>query len=117
MSACEGPAPARTGPNENAAAKQPLAAERSAAGRHPDPAAWAATVSRQPLSRAARTVAGQLADRARGGRVRTTPAEIAECTCLRVVEVYAALADLGSRQLVARDGRGAYVLTHPGSAR
>ncbi len=114
MTASEGPA-TRTGPTEAAAAKLTDSDVQGSPGRRQlDPvirADWAAEVTRQPLSLAARTVAGQLADRAREGRVRATPAEIAACACLRVGEVYAALADLGSRSLVGQDDRGAYVLT------
>ena len=79
-----------------------------------DAADWAAAVTRQPLTTAARLVAGQLADRAdRHGRVRTTVGDLAACTCLPVTAVADALADLASRQLVARDGRE-LVLTRPG---
>ena len=73
---------------------------------------WAAAVARQPLDRATRLVAGQLADRACDGRVRVTPAELAGSTCLTVTAVDTALADLSSHGMLGRDRR-AYVLVLP----
>jgi hypothetical protein len=78
-----------------------------------DRGAWTATIARERLDRATRLVAGQLADRAdHRSRVRIDVATLADSCCLSVTAVAGGLADLASRQLVARDGR-VLVLTAP----
>jgi hypothetical protein len=79
-------------------------------------AAWAAAVGRLPLTAAGRLVVGQLADRARVGRVRVAPGALAASCCSQVTEISDVLADLASRGLLAQDGLQ-LVLTRPGVAR
>ena len=124
-----GPGRARGGPPGSARPSVNLpstkrlrpARQGTAAGQHPEPgrvtgAAWAAAVGRVPLTAGGRLVVGQLADRARDGRVRVTPGALAASCCLRVTEVSDVLADLASRGLLAQDGLE-LVLTRPGVAR
>ena len=80
-------------------------------------AEWQQLVRRQPLDRAARTVAGQLADRAgRDGRVCVTVAELAAACCLPVTVTADAVAEFASHGLLGRDG-AVFVLTWLGGAR